>query len=82
MAHPVILRNLVEQYEALQVLHSEQGSFETRRRLEDVTYTLCVSTGTQTIEAALVVAERQLSAALADPAATVSPTDSAVELTA
>jgi precorrin-2 methylase len=60
MAHPAILRNLVEQYEVLQVLHAEQNSFETRRELEDVTYTLCVSTGTQTVEAALAVAGRQL----------------------
>jgi hypothetical protein len=65
MAHPAILRNLVEQYEALHVLHAEQGSLETQRRLEDVTYTLCVSTGTQTVEAALVAAEQQLTEALA-----------------
>lgn len=64
MAHPTILRDLVERYEALQLLHTERDSFETRRRLEDVTYTLCVSTGTQTIEAALATAEEQLAAAL------------------
>lgn len=66
MAHPAILRNLVEQYEALQIRHADEGSIETLRRLEDVTYTLCVSTGTQTVEAALAVAEEQLTNALAE----------------
>ncbi|MYV55000.1 DUF5133 domain-containing protein, partial [Streptomyces sp. SID3212] len=67
MAHPAILRNLVERYEELQVAGTAKDSLENRRRLEDVTYTLCVSTGTRTIEDALRVAEEQLSAAL-DPA--------------
>lgn len=82
MAHPVILRNLVEQYEKLQVLHAEQGTFETRRRLEDVTYTLCVSTGTQTVDAALAVAERQLTAALVETAPVKDAPDADVRLTA
>jgi hypothetical protein len=64
MAHPAILRNLVERYEELQAGRTGQDSLETRRRLEDVTYTLCVSTGTRTIEAALRAAEEQLTAAL------------------
>ena len=65
MAHPAILRSLVDQYEALSVLHAEQDNSETRRRLEDIVYTLCVSTGTRVIEDALAVAEQQLAAALA-----------------
>lgn len=69
MAHPAILRNLVERYEELQVAGTAKDSLENRRRLEDVTYTLCVSTGTRTIEDALRVAEEQLAAAL-DPAET------------
>ncbi|MFF2523266.1 DUF5133 domain-containing protein [Streptomyces liangshanensis] len=67
MAHPAMLRNLVERYEELQVARTGQDTLETRRRLEDVTYTLCVSTGTRTIEDALRVAEEQLAEAL-DPA--------------
>lgn len=82
MAHPAILGNLVEQYDKLQVLHAEEGTFETRRKLEDVTYTLCVSTGTQTVEAALAVAERQLAAALAGPAPVEHSTGPEVQLTA
>ncbi|MFF2721297.1 DUF5133 domain-containing protein [Streptomyces sp. NPDC058011] len=60
MAHPMVLKNLVEQYETLQILHAEDGSPEARQRLEDITYTLCVSTGTRDIDAALTTARRQL----------------------
>ncbi|MFI5756270.1 DUF5133 domain-containing protein [Streptomyces sp. NPDC051569] len=77
MAHPAILRNLVQRYEALQVRHAEEDSFETLRGLEDVTYTLCVSTGTRTVEAALTVAERHVAAA---PGA--HPADTDVRLSA
>ncbi|MDT0428872.1 DUF5133 domain-containing protein [Streptomyces sp. DSM 41770] len=68
MAHPVILRGLVDRYHELLAQDSAQGSQETRCQLEDVTYTLCVSTGTRTADEALAVAEQQLTAALRDPA--------------
>ncbi|MEU9292222.1 DUF5133 domain-containing protein [Streptomyces sp. NPDC048266] len=58
MAHPTVLRDLVERYETL--LRAEDGS-DRARRLEDVTYTLCVTTGTRDIDAALAAARRQLS---------------------
>ncbi|MET7854976.1 DUF5133 domain-containing protein [Streptomyces avermitilis] len=60
MAHPAVLRNLVEQYETLRALHAENGSTEVRQRMDDVAYTLCVSTGTKDVEAALVAARRRL----------------------
>jgi 4-aminobutyrate aminotransferase-like enzyme len=60
MAHPAVLHNLVEQYETLLALHAEDGSAEARQRLEDVSYTLCVSTGTRSIDAALQAARAQL----------------------
>ncbi|GHE92748.1 DUF5133 domain-containing protein [Streptomyces fumanus] len=60
MAHPAVLRNLIDQYEALRVLHAEDGSEEVRRRMDDVTYTLCVSTGTRDIDSALAAARRRL----------------------
>ncbi|MFJ2113035.1 MULTISPECIES: DUF5133 domain-containing protein [unclassified Streptomyces] len=63
MAHPVTLRRLVERYETLRALHAEQDSAGTRRRLEDVTYTLCVSTGTRTADEALHTARRQIGGA-------------------
>lgn len=34
MAHPAVLKNLVEQYETLRVLHAENGSEEARRRMD------------------------------------------------
>ncbi|MFB7594048.1 DUF5133 domain-containing protein [Streptomyces sp. NPDC056160] len=60
MAHPTVLRNLLEQYDTMRILHAEDGSPEVRRRMEDLAYTLCVSTGTRDIDAALVAARHQL----------------------
>ncbi|MFD4028566.1 DUF5133 domain-containing protein [Streptomyces sp. NPDC058576] len=60
MAHPTVLRNLIEQYEALRVLHAEDGDEEARQRMDDVAYTLCVSTGTSDVDSALVAARHQL----------------------
>ncbi|GGZ67988.1 DUF5133 domain-containing protein [Streptomyces echinoruber] len=61
MAHPAVLRDLVEQYETLAALHaSESESTQVRQRMEDVAYTLCVSTGTREVETALAVARDQL----------------------
>ncbi|AYN43083.1 DUF5133 domain-containing protein [Streptomyces dangxiongensis] len=60
MAHPAVLNNLIEQYETLRLLHAEEGSPEVRRRMDDVAYTLCVSTGTRDIDTALVAARHQL----------------------
>ncbi|WP_030326065.1 DUF5133 domain-containing protein [Streptomyces sp. NRRL B-3229] len=63
MAHPVLLTDLLERYEALRVLHAEDGSVEARQRLEDVSYTLCIATGTRDIDSALTAARRQLAGA-------------------
>ncbi|MEU3983240.1 DUF5133 domain-containing protein [Streptomyces sp. NPDC026672] len=60
MAHPAVLRKLVDQYTALKVLHAEDGSPEVRQRLDDISYTLCVSTGTCDVDAALVAARYHL----------------------
>ncbi|WP_411576610.1 DUF5133 domain-containing protein [Streptomyces mutabilis] len=61
LAHPVVLKNLIEQYETLRALHAEDGTEEARRRMDDVAYTLCVSTGTRDIDdTALVAARHQL----------------------
>ena len=60
MAHPAVLRNLIEQYEALKALHAEEGSVEVRQRLDDVEYSLCVSTGTRDVDAALIAARHRL----------------------
>lgn len=60
MAHPAVLIDLIEQYEALHALHAEDGSEEVQQRLDDVAYTLCISTGTRDVDAALVAARHQL----------------------
>ncbi|MGW7467055.1 DUF5133 domain-containing protein [Streptomyces xantholiticus] len=60
MAHPAVLRNLLEQYDTLRILHAENGTPDVRQRMDDIAYTLCVSTGTRDVDAALVVARHQL----------------------
>ncbi|MEV5801849.1 DUF5133 domain-containing protein [Streptomyces collinus] len=60
MAHPAVLANLIEQYETLRILHAEDGSPQVRRRMDDVAYTLCVTTGTRDIDTALIAARHQL----------------------
>jgi hypothetical protein len=62
LAHPVVLRKLIEQYEALVLSHAEGGSHTLRQRMADVAYTLCISTDTHDIDAALPAA-RQLAGA-------------------
>ncbi|NUQ95084.1 MAG: DUF5133 domain-containing protein [Streptomyces sp.] len=64
-AHPSLLRELVERCETLRRRLASDGSeAETRRQLEDVTYTLCVATGTRQLDAALCVARQQLADAM------------------
>jgi hypothetical protein len=60
-APPEKLRVLLGKYESLKTRRTGQETAETRRQLRDVTYTLCVSTGTRTIEAALTAARGQVS---------------------
>ncbi|MFQ6144246.1 DUF5133 domain-containing protein [Streptomyces seoulensis] len=61
MAHPAVLRDLIEQYEALAALHAaDADSARVRQRMEDVAYTLCVSTGTHDVDAALIAARHHL----------------------
>ncbi|OON82966.1 DUF5133 domain-containing protein [Streptomyces tsukubensis] len=60
LAHPVILRNLVERHEALTVLNAQRGTDEAKQELDDVAYMLCVATGTSDIDAARVAATYRL----------------------
>ncbi len=60
MAHPAVLRNLIEEYETLKVLQAGNGGEEVRRRMDDLAYTLCVSTGTRDVDAALIAARHRL----------------------
>jgi hypothetical protein len=63
-AHPSLLRELVERCETLRRRLASGGSAETRRQLEDASYTLCVLTGTRQLDTALYVARRQLAGAM------------------
>ncbi|MFF8983811.1 DUF5133 domain-containing protein [Streptomyces globisporus] len=64
MAHPAVLRDLIDECEALTAVGADKAnSAQARQRLDDVTYTLCVSTGTRDIDAALAAARYQLSGA-------------------
>ncbi|MDX3076931.1 DUF5133 domain-containing protein [Streptomyces sp. NPDC088354] len=58
MAHPAVLNDLVDRYETLRVL--DPADPVVRRRLEDVSYTLCVATGTSDVDAALIAARLRL----------------------
>ncbi|MEV0938570.1 DUF5133 domain-containing protein [Streptomyces phaeochromogenes] len=64
VAHPSLLRELVERCETLGRHAVSGGSPEVERRFEDATYTLCVVTGTRQLDAALSVARRQLADAM------------------
>jgi hypothetical protein len=59
-----LLRELVERCDTLRRRLASDDGAEIRRRLEDVTYTLCVVTGTNQLDTALYVARRQLADAM------------------
>jgi hypothetical protein len=58
-AHPTVLRQLLTEYEAL--CAADRPSPEARRHLEDVSYTLCIVTGTRDVDSAVAAARRDLS---------------------
>jgi hypothetical protein len=68
MAHPTVLRTLVERYEALRAQIDElspaaQDAGEAAhlaQQLQDTIYTLCVSTGTREIGPALAAAREHM----------------------
>ncbi|MFF5483509.1 DUF5133 domain-containing protein [Streptomyces sp. NPDC012935] len=65
MPHPAMLRRLVEEYEALSAHDSDLEADTGRRdlRVQDLAYTLCVSTGTREVGQALEAARRMLATA-------------------
>ncbi|MEV5175457.1 DUF5133 domain-containing protein [Streptomyces flaveolus] len=63
MAHPAVLQDLIAQYEALTLLGAEESTPEARQRLADVSYTLCVATGTRDVDMAVIAARHRLSGA-------------------
>ncbi|MFF0739645.1 DUF5133 domain-containing protein [Streptomyces sp. NPDC004111] len=57
---PKVLRELLTRYAETRLAHAEKPTLETRRALDDVAYTLCVTTSTSRIDAALSVADTLL----------------------
>ncbi|MEU6406558.1 DUF5133 domain-containing protein [Streptomyces sp. NPDC046985] len=57
---PKVVRTLLTRYASLKIAQAERERAETARELEDVTYTLCVMTGTTGIHDAIVQADALL----------------------
>ncbi|MET8473504.1 DUF5133 domain-containing protein [Streptomyces sp. NPDC006422] len=60
LAHPALLTDLVREYETLSALDADEGGPAAQRRLDDIGYSLCVATGTNDVDAALVAARHRL----------------------
>lgn len=60
MSHPAVPARLVEEYETGSELQAAGRHEPVRQRMEDVVYTLCVSTGTRDMDAALAAARERL----------------------
>ncbi|MFI5939243.1 DUF5133 domain-containing protein [Streptomyces uncialis] len=60
MAHRETLTGLVREYEELSRTAAACRTPDMLRRLDDVAYTLCVSTGTRDADDALLAARHQL----------------------
>ncbi|MFB6774305.1 MULTISPECIES: DUF5133 domain-containing protein [unclassified Streptomyces] len=69
MPHPAVLRALVERYEAATASEPVDPTGRPGPATRDLEYTLCVSTGTRDVRAALETARRLLAASA--PAAPV-----------
>ncbi|WP_189823770.1 DUF5133 domain-containing protein [Streptomyces finlayi] len=57
---PKVLRTLLTRYAENRLAHAQNPTPESKQALDDVTYTLCVTTSTKTIEAALASADALL----------------------
>jgi Protein of unknown function (DUF5133) len=66
MAHPAVLKDLIAQYETLTLLGAGESTPQARQRLADISYTLCVATGTGDVDMALIAARHRLSGARPD----------------
>lgn len=68
MPDPDVLTDLLARYRTAVALDASEGGAgpETRRRVDDVAYTLCISTGTCDVDDALTAAHRRLAGPRAD----------------
>ncbi|CAM5623489.1 DUF5133 domain-containing protein [Streptomyces avidinii] len=72
LTHPAVLARLVEEYEMESELRAAGPHGPVRQQMEDVVYTLCVSTGTCDVDAALAAARERLRTAWFDDAEAVA----------
>jgi hypothetical protein len=72
--HPVVLRRLVDEYEALSAAVRASDPADVSARARDLAYTLCVSTGTRDVERALEAAHQWLATAPAPARESAPPT--------
>ncbi|MDQ0815012.1 hypothetical protein QFZ63_006726 [Streptomyces sp. B3I7] len=73
MPHPATLHKLLEEYQALAAQEAADGVTKSGQRVQDLAYTLCVSTGTRDVQQALDYARRYLAAAGEQVVPTVVP---------
>ncbi|MEU9487473.1 DUF5133 domain-containing protein [Streptomyces decoyicus] len=71
MPHPKDVRTLLSRYAAARLAHAERATLKSATKLDDVSYTLCVTTATTELNDALVAADRIL--AQPPPAASSRP---------
>ncbi|MEU8931720.1 DUF5133 domain-containing protein [Streptomyces sp. NPDC048409] len=62
MPHPATLRSLLDAYESIVSAETSPDDTASQTRLQDLAYTLCVSTGTRDVARALQVARGYLDA--------------------
>ncbi|MER5669560.1 DUF5133 domain-containing protein [Streptomyces mirabilis] len=55
--HPKVLRTLLARYAEARFAHAHSGDSRTARDLDNVAYTLCVTTATATVEDAIATAD-------------------------
>ncbi|MEV6759216.1 DUF5133 domain-containing protein [Streptomyces sp. NPDC051105] len=79
MPHPVALRRLLTEYETRLAIQPRTDGTTPDPRLQDLAYTLCVSTGTREIDQALLAAHDYLERPIEDP---VEDPDSGGEIAA
>ncbi|PKW05741.1 protein of unknown function [Streptomyces sp. 1222.5] len=77
MAHPAVLEDLIAQYEALSLLGAEESTPQARQRLADISYSLCVATGTKDVDMAVIAARHRLSGARPEDDSLVQSADAA-----
>ncbi|ANJ05881.1 DUF5133 domain-containing protein [Streptomyces parvulus] len=73
MPHPAVLRALVDRYEAATASEPLDAAGGPGPEARDLEYTLCVSTGTRDVRAALETARRLLAASAPAGSAATGP---------